>query len=144
MQQYGFAGRARILSGRSQWGQMMKQWLWMMLTGALMLPVHADESVGLQFPVEDAKAAVAAGNFEFAGIQLEDRMELPGLTPEQAERVMTKFKVKALNPRWRTFANIEQRPQELRRMQSYARRYNMMMWKEIDQHQLRDAKRYRY
>lgn len=108
------------------------------------LPLQADESVGLQFPVEEAREAVAAGRYEFAGIQLADRMELPGLTPAQAERVLKEYKVKALNHRWRTFSNVEERPQELRRMQAYARRYNLMMWQEIEQQRLRDAKKYRY
>ena len=29
-------------------------------------------------------------------------------------------------------------------MQSYARRYNLVMWKELQQQKVQDAKRYRY
>lgn len=106
----------------------------------------ADESVGLnlQYPIEDAKAAVAARNYEFAAIQMSDSLDFPGLNTSQAARVQQQYKVRVLNHRWRTFANIEQRPQELRRMQSYARRYNLMMWKELEQQKVQDAQRYRY
>ncbi len=108
------------------------------------LPALADETIGLEFPVEDAKAAVASRNYEFVALEMADGLEFPGLTEAQAGQVQQEYAVKVLNQRWRTFTNIEQRPQELRRMQSYARRYNLMMWKELQQQKVRDAKRYRY
>lgn len=108
------------------------------------LPALADESIGLEFPVEDAKAAVASRNYEFAALEMATGLEFPGLTEAQAAKVQQDYAVKVLNQRWRTFTNIEQRPQELRRMQSYARRYNLVMWKELQQQKVQDAKRYRY
>jgi hypothetical protein len=108
------------------------------------LPALADESIGLEFPVEDAKAAVASRNYEFAALEMAAGLEFPGLTEAQVAQVQQEYAVKVLNQRWRTFTNIEQRPQELRRMQSYARRYNLVMWKELQQQRVQDAKRYRY
>lgn len=111
----------------------------------LWLPVAvADESIGLAFPVDDAKAAVASRTYEFAALEMADGLEFPGLTEVQAQTVQRDYSVRVLNQRWRIFANIEERPRELRRMQSYARRYNLVMWKELQQQKVQDVRRYRY
>src|SRR5690606_28656421 len=39
------------------------------------LPALADESIGLEFPVEDAKAAVASRNYEFAALEMAAGLE---------------------------------------------------------------------
>lgn len=106
--------------------------------------LQADESIGLQFPAEDARAAVAAGRFEFVGIHLPEEMELPGLSKEQIEVVQEKYKVRPLNKRWNSYKNIEDRPEELLRMRLYANRYNMALWDEIEKKKVRDVRQYRY
>ena len=116
--------------------------------GALLLlasvSLQADESIGLQFPVEDAREAVAAGRFEFVAIHMPENLEMPGLTSDQIEIVHEKYKVRSLNKRWNSYANIEDRPAELTRMRHYANRYNMALWDEIEKKKVRDLRKYRY
>lgn len=118
-------------------------------TTALMLlmfmpATHADESIGLEFPVDDAKLAASQRNYEFLGMDLDDGVTLPGLNEEQSIIVKRKHKVRLLNYRWQTYANIEERKHEFERIQSYAARYNVTMWQEMKQQQLKDFKKYRY
>lgn len=123
---------------------MMTRLAALTLSLLMLAPVAADESIGLEFPVEDARAAVAEGRYEFAAIELEEGLEFPGLTPAQIERVQQDYDVRHLNHRRQTFANVETRQDELRRMRAYALRYNLMMWKAIDARKVRDFKKYRY
>lgn len=118
-------------------------------TTALMLLMfmpasHADESIGLEFPVDDAKLAASQRNYEFLGMDLDDGVTLPGLNEEQSIIVKRKHKVRLLNYRWQTYTNIEERKHEFERIQSYAARYNVTMWQEMKQQQLKDFKKYRY
>ena len=105
---------------------------------------YADESIGLEFPVDDAKFAAAQRNYEFLGMDLDDGVKLPGLNAEQTEVAKRKHKVRLLNYRWQTYSNIEERKHEFERIQSYAARYNVTMWQEMKQQQLKDFKKYRY
>lgn len=109
-----------------------------------MAATHADESIGLEFPVDDAKLAAAQRNYEFLGMDLDDGVSLPGLNVEQSEIAKHKYKVRLLNYRWKTYTNIEQRKHEFERIQGYAARYNVTMWREMKQQQLEDFKKYRY
>lgn len=106
--------------------------------------VWADESIGLEFPVEDAKTALRQSNFEFAAIAYDDGLDFPGLNQEQTKVVQERYQVRLLNQRWQSFTNIEDRQQELERMQAYALRYNLQMWKGVQAQEVRNFKRYRY
>lgn len=108
------------------------------------LPLFADESIGLEFPVEDAHAALRQSNYEFVGIEYADGIELTGLNERQSEIVKERYQIRMLNFRWQSFTNIEERGAELERMKAYALRYNLAMWQGLKQQQIRDAKRYRY
>ena len=105
---------------------------------------YADESIGLEFPVEDASMAASQRNYEFLGMDLEDGVELPGLNSEQTAIAKRQHKVRLLNYRWQTYTNIEQRQKEYVRIRSYATRYNVTMWQEMKQQQLKDFRKYRY
>lgn len=105
---------------------------------------YADESIGLEFPVEDAKYAASQRNYEFLGIDLEEGVVLPGLNSEQTLIVERQHKIRLLNYRWQTYNNIEQRQKEYLRIRNYAARYNLTMWQEMKQQQLRDFRKYRY
>ena len=115
------------------------------LTGVLLCAhVWADESIGLEFPVEDARQEVSANRFVFVGIEFADGIELTGLDSEQTEIVKSEYQVRALNKRWQSYGNIEDRPEELARMRGYALRYNLEMWAGIKEQKLKNFKRYRY
>ncbi len=105
---------------------------------------YADESIGLEFPIEDAKLAASQRNYEFLGMDLEEGVELPGLNREQAEIAKRQHKIRLLNYRWQTYTNIEQRQNEYLRIRNYAARYNLTMWQEMKQQQLKDFRKYRY
>lgn len=116
-------------------------WALLLLASASL---QADESIGLQFPVEEARLAVTEGRFEFVAIDMPENLEMPGLTRAQMDVVREKYKVRSLNRRWNSYANIEDRPEELTRMRHYANRYNMALWDEIEKKKVRDMKKYRY
>lgn len=126
---------------------MLKKIL-LLLTMLWLLPVSADskidESIGLEFPVEDAKSALTRSHYEFVGIEYADGIELVGLDEQQSEIVKEKYHIRLLNFRWQSFTNIEGRHSELERMRAYALRYNLTMWQGLKQQQMRDIKRYRY
>lgn len=108
------------------------------------LPLQADESIGLEFPVEDAHAALRQSHYEFVAIEYADGIEIVGLDAQQSQIVQEHYQVRLLNFRWQSFTNIEDRHNELARMKGYALRYNLAMWQGIKQQQMRDIKRYRY
>lgn len=112
----------------------------------LMLSVWslADESIGLEFPVEDARQALSDNRFQFVGIEFADSVELPGLDEEQSAIAKEGYSVRMLNKRWQSFNNIEDRPEELARMRGYALRYNIEMWRGIKEQKIKNFKRYRY
>ncbi len=120
------------------------QWavVWMLWLSAVA--AWADDSIGLEFPVIDAKEAVAAHRYEFAGIDLPEGIELPGLSGLQIEAVKTRYKIRLLNQRSLSYTNIEDKPQELVRMRGYAVRYNRTMWKAVKEQELKETKKYRY
>lgn len=109
-----------------------------------MYSVQADESIGLEFPVEDARAAAQQRRFEFAGIDLAEGIELTGLTEQQSDTVRSKYKIRLLNQRWQSYTNIEDKPDQLVRMRGYATRYNRTMWQEVRKIQLDDLRKYHY
>ncbi len=118
----------------------------LLAAAALMLlpvtAVSADQS--LSYPVEDAKADFAQGHYEFVGIQLADTLELPGLKEAQVAEVEAKYRTRALNRRWQTFANVEHDPVKLQRLRSYCIRYNLTLWKALEKKRRDEAFRYRY
>lgn len=122
----------------------MKRIVAALLIAFFYLSSSADESIGLEFPVEDAKTALHQSNFEFAAIEYADGLDFPGLDAHQTEIVKERYQVRLLNHRWQSFTNIEERQEELERMKAYALRYNLTMWQGVKQQQIRDFKRYRY
>lgn len=95
-------------------------------------------------PVQDAKQSFNNEIKEFVGIKLEQEMLTPGLKPEQAEFARKYHRIRALNKRWRTEANIEEDPRRMNQLKRYANRYNLTMMKLVEQEQLDQKLRYRY
>lgn len=124
----------------------MKRWFWSVLLTAWLMPVAAvaDESIGLEFPVEDARKSLAEYRFVFVGIALADGIDLPGLDEQQKLAVVANYKVRLLNHRWESYTNIEDRIPELDRMRAYALRYNIAMWQGLRRQEMEQFKRYRY
>lgn len=122
----------------------MKRIVATLLITLFCVPIWADESIGLEFPVEDAKTALRQNDFKFAAIEYADGIDFPGLDARQTEIVQERYQVRLLNHRWQSFTNIEERQDELERMKAYALRYNLTMWQGLKQQQMREFKRYRY
>lgn len=122
----------------------MKRLVISLLLFAFIGSGNADESIGLEFPVQDARSAAAQRNYEFLGIELEEGVDLPGLSKEQQQVAKRKHKTRLLNYRWQTYTNIEERQREYVRIRKYATRYNLIMWQEMKQQKLKDFKKYRY
>lgn len=97
----------------------------------------------LASPTQDAKENRANGQVDFVAIELAEGREIPGLKPHQLAVVEKEYTIRSLNRRWKTFANIEQQPDEYRRLKRYAIRYNLMMWK-LERSASSDRFKYRY
>lgn len=107
--------------------------------------VRADGDLNLlAYPVQDAKDAYRSGQYEFVGIQLADDVELPGLKEAEAQTVRRDYRIRPLNKRWQTFANVEDDPVRLLKLRQYAVRFNLTMWRLLQNKQRQDATRYRY
>lgn len=111
--------------------------------GCLLMVEAAMAAESLTHPTEDARAIYQAGKVEFVAIQLQDELLLPGLKPQQQQKVHESYPIRNLNQRWKTFDNIEAQPKLLRRMRQYAIRYNLMMWK-LENSPQSDRFKYRY
>lgn len=122
-------------------------WLMLVAAGAgIGVQVSAEPgsvNPDLSAPTQDARDHYGSGKVEFVGIQLEDKLEIPGLKKSQLAVVADKYPVRALNHRWKTYTNIEKQPQEYRRLHRYAVRYNLMMWK-LENSPTSDRFKYRY
>lgn len=105
---------------------------------------HRGDLGKINDPVQDAKQSFHGGTKEFVGIKLEQEMLTPGLKPEQAEVARKQYRVRALNKRWRTEANIEEDPRRMNQLKRYANRYNLTMIRLVEQEQLDQKLRYRY
>lgn len=104
-----------------------------LIAGCLLLmamEVFADGE--LAYPLDDAKSSFNDGLSEFVGIELKDEILIPGLSAEQQDVAVTRYKVRILNKRWKTFKNIEERPKDMKRMGQYATLYNLMLWKLVN------------
>lgn len=111
----------------------------------VLVPVAAVSAAPtLSYPVEDARADFAQGHYEFVGIQLADTLELPGLKEAQIREVEAKYRIRPLNRRWQTFANVEHDPAKLQRLRSYCIRYNLTLWQALEKKRRDEAFRYRY
>ena len=73
-----------------------------------------------------------------------DGVELPGLKDAEAQTVRRDYRIRPLNKRWETFANVEDDPAKLLRLRQYALRFNLTMWRLLQKKELQDATRYRY
>ena len=124
----------------------MKPLFFVFLVISLCAPwtVQADESIGLEFPVEDARKALAEYRFVFVGIALADGVDLPGLDADQKQVVVDNYKVRLLNQRWESYTNIEERIPEFERMKAYGLRYNLAMWQGLRRQEIEQFNRYRY
>lgn len=105
---------------------------------------HRGDLGKINDPVQDAKQSFNKGTKEFVGIKLEQDMLTPGLKPAQAEFARKHHRIRALNQRWRTEANIEDDPRRMNQLKRYANRYNLTMIKLVEQEQLDQKLRYRY
>ncbi|MCT7360967.1 MAG: hypothetical protein COB09_14760 [Thalassobium sp.] len=121
------------------------------LSGCLLLALLAvsaafagDDQNLLAYPVQDARDTFRSGQYEFVGIQLADGVELPGLKDAEAQTVRRDYRIRPLNKRWETFANVEDDPAKLLRLRQYALRFNLTMWRLLQKKELQDATRYRY
>lgn len=103
-----------------------------------------DDQNLLAYPVQDARDSFRTGQYEFVGIQLADGVELPGLKDVEADKVRREYRIRPLNKRWETFANVEDDPAKLARLRQYALRFNLTMWRLMQKKELQDATRYRY
>lgn len=112
----------------------------------LIIPVAwADGDLNLlAYPVQDAKDSFRSGQYEFVGIQLADDVELPGLKEAEADKVRRNYRIRPLNKRWETFANVHDDPARLLKLRQYALRFNLTMWRLLQKKELQDAARYRY
>lgn len=98
----------------------------------------------LAYPVEDAKSAFATGHYEFVSIELADQVELPGLNDRQSAEVQKSYRIRAMNRRWQTFANVEEDPEKLFRLRQYGTRFNLTLWRLLENKKRQEATRYRY
>ncbi|ASP40080.1 hypothetical protein CHH28_15970 [Bacterioplanes sanyensis] len=109
-----------------------------------MTAVALDDPSQLAYPVLDAKQAVADGNIEFVGIQLQDELITPGLTPAQRNELEQQYPIRALNRRWKTFDNIEEDKTLLQNYRAYALKYNLTLLEQMRLHKRRQLQKYRY
>lgn len=126
----------------------LRRWLsgvsvYLLLMSASALWAAEDQNL-LAYPVQDARDTFGAGQYEFVGIQLADGVELPGLKDTEADKVRREYRIRPLNKRWETFANVEDDPAKLARLRQYALRFNLTMWRLLQKKELQDATRYRY
>ncbi|WP_430462785.1 hypothetical protein ACQUQU_08350 [Thalassolituus sp. LLYu03] len=124
--------------------QVLKSIAAMMVSGLVPALVLAESGNLLAYPVEDAKSAYSTGQLEFVGIELADTVELPGLDERQAGEVRKTYRIRAMNRRWQTFANVEDDPEKLFRLRQYGTRFNMTLWRLIEKDKREKATRYRY
>ncbi len=115
----------------------------LVLTSASAVWAGDDQNL-LAYPVQDARDTFRTGQYEFVGIQLADGVELPGLKDVEADKVRREYRIRPLNKRWETFANVEDDPAKLARLRQYALRFNLTMWRLLQKKELQDATRYRY
>lgn len=113
---------------------------WLLTTA---VTVQADGNL-LAYPVDDAKSAFRTGNYEFVGIELADKVELPGLDDSQVATVQAQYRIRLMNKRWKTFDQIEDKPEELLRLRQYGLRFNLTLWRLLQTKKMEDARRYRY
>lgn len=113
---------------------------WLLATAAT---AQADGNL-LAYPVDDAKSAFRTGNYEFVGIELANQVELPGLDDSQAATVKAQYRIRLMNKRWKTFNQIEDKPEELLRLRQYGLRFNLTLWRLLQTKKMEDARRYRY
>mgnify|MGYP005819363055 CR=1 FL=1 len=126
----------------------LRRWLsgvsvYLLLMSASALWAADDQNL-LAYPVQDARDTFRTGQYEFVGIQLADGVELPGLKDAEADKVRRDYRIRPLNKRWETFANVEDDPAKLARLRQYALRFNLTMWRLMQKKELQDATRYRY
>lgn len=116
----------------------------------LVMPLMADDITNergdlgrINDPVQDAKQAHRNGIKEFVGIELANEVLLVGLSASEQEHVRAHYRIRPINQRWASFANVEDDPKRLYKLKRYANRYNLMMMKLIKQDQPK-KKQYRY
>ena len=90
-------------------------------------------------PIADARAAFSSGDHTWVAIQLQDRMDVPGV--ETAEPISVSD-VRILNRFDGYKADHESEYQALQRLRGYALRYNLML-KKLQQQAL-EQQQYRY
>ena len=125
----------------------MKFWLALGLLIAVNLPAKADYSTEFQLiasPVQDARDAFKQGVREFVSIELSQQTLIPGLKQQQQQYVKQRYRLRPLNRRWKTFANVEDDKMRLRELIHYANRFNITLWQLIEAEQNKPKRQYRY
>lgn len=125
----------------------MKYWLALVLLIAVNLPAKADYSTEFQLiasPVQDARDAFKQGVREFVSIELSQQTLIPGLKQQQQQYVKQRYRLRPLNRRWKTFANVEDDKMRLRELIHYANRFNITLWQLIEAEQNKPKRQYRY
>lgn len=113
----------------------------------LNAPLAADYRSEFQLiasPVQDARDAFQQGVREFVSIELSQQTLIPGLKQKQQQYVKQRYRLRPLNRRWKTFANVEDDKMRLRELIHYANRFNITLWQLIEAEQNKPKRQYRY
>lgn len=107
-------------------------------------PLAQAQRISLDSPVIDAKQNYKKGNVEFAGMQWEGKLLLPGVAAERQTLVREKYSINVLNRTWERVGDTDYIKGKEHQVKRYANRYNLMMEKLIKEDKLEKARRYRY
>lgn len=102
------------------------------------------QRISLDSPVIDAKQNYKEGNVEFAGMQWEGKLLLPGVAAERQALVREQYSINVLNRAWERPDDTDYVKGKEHQVKRYANRYNLMMEKLIKEDKLEKARRYRY
>lgn len=114
------------------------------LTIVALSPLAQAQRISLDSPVIDAKQNYKQGNVEFAGMQWEGKLLLPGVAAERQALVREKYSINVLNRTWQRAGDADYIRGKKHQVKRYANRYNLMMEKLIKEDKLEKARRYRY
>lgn len=118
-----------------------------LLMAVLCLPVQAREISEFELiksPSQDARELYQKGIREFVGIDFKDQILTPGLKGQQRTIAENQYKIRPLNKRWKTFANIEHDKERMHDLRIYANRFNITMWRLIEAENNKPKRIYRY
>lgn len=125
----------------------MKIWIALAVLAWFSVVANADYSSEFQLiasPVQDAREAYQQGVKEFVSIELSQQTLIPGLKQKQQQYVKQRYRLRPLNRRWKTFANVEDDKMRLRELIHYANRFNITLWQLIEAEQNKPKRQYRY